>query len=57
MIESDNRSIRPLNTPLDLDEIQELLEARVAIEVLEERLELGCWAHCDACILKCTGVT
>ena len=57
MEEVKNSPIQSLNTPIDLDEIQVALEARMSMELLEERLELGCWVHCDACLLKCTTVT
>jgi hypothetical protein len=57
MEEAKNSPIRSLNTPIELDEVQTALEARTAVELLEERLELGCWAYCDACILRCSSVT
>lgn len=42
--------IRSLNQSLDLAEVQETFDERLAIELLEERLELGCWVKCDLCI-------
>lgn len=57
MEEVKDSPIHSLNTSIDLDEIQAALEARMGMELLEERLELGCWVHCDACLLKCSSVT
>lgn len=57
MEEAKNSPIHSLNTVIDLDEVQKVLEARTAVELLEERLELGCWAYCNACILRCSSVT
>jgi hypothetical protein len=46
---SEKEAIRPLNQSLDLTEVQEAFDDLLAIELLEERLELGCWVKCDLC--------
>ncbi len=52
-----NEPIRSLNQSFDVDEIMEALEERLSLELLEERLELDCWVHCDVCMLVCGNVT
>lgn len=52
-----NESISSLNDSLDLDEVQEALDGRLAMELLEERLELGCWVQCSVCMLLCNAVS
>ena len=47
----DNKNqVRSLNQSFDLTEIQEALDDRLAVELLEERLELDCWVKCDLCL-------
>ncbi len=47
----DHKSLQSLNQPLLTEfEIHEL-DSRLQLEMLEERLELGCWVQCkDLCI-------
>lgn len=47
---SKNTPIKSLNTAIDLAEAQEEFEARLGVELMEERLELGCWIRYD-CIM------
>ena len=44
---SENKElIWSLNQPIDLTELQGAMDDRLTLELLEERLELGCWIQC-----------
>ncbi len=39
--------VHSLNQTIELDEGLEALEARLSVELLEERLEMDCWVYCQ----------
>lgn len=44
---SQNDYIEALNTSIDLDESLQVIERRLSMELLEERVEMDCWVQCN----------
>jgi hypothetical protein len=44
--------IQSLNETIDMAQSVEMLEEQLAMELLEERLELACW-DCALCFVEC----
>lgn len=45
-------TIHSINEPLLVDINLDELEARLSIELLEDRLELGCWVQCNGLCIE-----
>ncbi len=46
----DRNWLQSLNNPLFEELSIEDLDRRTQVELLEERIEMGCWIHCDICL-------